>query len=196
MNHNKEARVGLKEWLRQRLIPLVSLLLAIVISVALFIFARHYPEKVTEFENLGYVGIFLICLVTNSTVILPLPGILVLLPMTVTYNPVLVGLVGATGGILGEITAYMAGYGGQGIARRDRIYDRVEKGMKRWGIWIIFVFAAAPFLPFDVAGIVAGALRFPLWKFLLVGWVGKSLKYIALMLAGAWGWQALLRYFG
>ena len=68
--------------------------------------------------------------------------------------------------------------------------------MRRWGSWAVFAFAAAPVPLFDVAGIVAGALRFPLWKFLLVGWVGKSIKLTLLVMAGAWGWSAVLRLFG
>ncbi len=193
MSHNKGVRTKW-EWLRGKLIPLFILLLAIAITVALFVFAQRYPEKVKELENLGYVGVFLVSLIMNATVILPVPGILVLFPIAVTYNPFLVGLASATGGIIGEITGYMAGYGGRGMVRHGRMYDRVEGWMKRWGSWVIFVFAA--FLIFDIAGVVAGALRFPLWKFLLVGWLGKSVKCIALMLAGAWAWEAILRYFG
>ena len=59
--------------------------------------------------------------------------------------------------------------------------------MKKRGSLIIFLFAALPILPIDVAGIVAGALRFPLWKFMLVGWLGKNIKYVTLMLIAAWG---------
>ncbi len=190
ISNSKQAEVKNREWLKKRVIPLFILLLAIAITVALFVFAQRYPEKVKELENLGYVGVFLVSLITSGTVILPAPGILLLFPAAVTYNPFLVGLVGATGSIIGEITGYMAGYGGRGMVRHGRMYDRVEKWMKRWGSWVIFVFAA--FLVFDIAGVVAGALRFPLWKFLLVGWLGKSLKCIALMLAGAWVWEAFV----
>ena len=48
----------------------------------------------------------------------------------------------------------------------------------------------------NVAGMVAGVLRFPIWKFLLARWFGKALLYVGVTLAGAWGWEALLRYFG
>ena len=44
--------------------------------------------------------------------------------------------------------------------------------------------------------VIAGVLRYPLWKFMLIGWVGKSIKFIAIVLAIAWGWEALLRYLG
>ncbi|MAH39514.1 MAG: hypothetical protein CL873_03160 [Dehalococcoidales bacterium] len=183
-------------WLKTKGIPLLVLLLVITITVSLFILTQRYPEKIEEFESYGYLGVFLISLVSNATVILPVPGILVVFPLAVTYNPVLVGLVGATGGVIGEITAYLAGYSGRGMVRTGRMYNRVEGWMKRWGAWAIFIFAVAPFLLFDVAGMVAGALRFPFWKFILVAWVGKSLKYIILMLAITWGWDVGLRFLG
>jgi membrane protein YqaA with SNARE-associated domain len=68
--------------------------------------------------------------------------------------------------------------------------------MKRWGGWAIFVFAAAPLPLFDIAGVVAGALGYPVWKFLLIAWPGKCIKYILLVLAGAWGWDIVLGWFG
>ena len=183
-------------WLKTRVIPFLVLLTVITIVVGVFILTQRYPEKVEEFENYGYLGIFLISLISNATVILPVPGILVVSPLVVTYNPVLVGLIGATGGVIGEITGYLAGYSGRGMAKTGRMYNRVESWMKRWGVWAIFIFAVTPFLLFDVAGMVAGALRFPFWKFILVAWVGKSLKYITLMLAIAWGWDVGLRLLG
>jgi membrane protein YqaA with SNARE-associated domain len=169
-------------------------LLTVAITVGLFIFSQHYTEKFKEFQNYGYLGMFVVSLVSNATVILPVPGVLIFLPLISLYNPVLLGLAGAAGGIIGEITGYMAGYGGRGVATGKKMFHRAETWMKRWGGWTIFIFAAAPFLPFDVAGMVAGALRYPLWKFLLIGWAGKSLKYVALAVAAAWGWENLLHY--
>ena len=184
-----------KSWLRQRLVPILALLLVVVITVGLFVFTQRYPEIVDKFGDFGYLGVFVGSLISSATVVLPVPGVLVLFPLVVSLNPVLVALAGSTGGIIGEITGYMAGYGGQGIANKGKMYERVEGWMKKWGVWTIFVFAFAPFLLFDIAGVVAGALRYPLWKFLLVGWIGKSLKYIGLVYAMAWGWESLLRFF-
>ena len=184
-----------KSWLRQRLVPILALLLVVVITVGLFVVTQRYPEIVDKFGDLGYLGVFFWSLISSATVVLPVPGVLVLFPLVVSLNPVLVALAGSTGGIIGEISGYMAGYGGQGIANKGKMYQRVEGWMKKWGVWTIFIFAFAPFLLFDIAGVVAGALRYPLWKFLVVGWVGKSLKYIGLVYAMAWGWESLLRFF-
>lgn len=183
-----------RRWLRGKIIPLLTLLLVIAITAGFFVLSRYYPEKIKEFESLGYVGVFLASLITSATIIVPVPPILVLLPIIVTYNWFLVGLVGATGGIIGEITGYMAGYGGQSMVNKGKMYTRVEGWMKKWGSWVIFVFAA--FFIFDIAGLVAGALRFPLWKFLLVGWAGKCIKYVGLMWLAVKGWEWALHFFG
>jgi membrane protein YqaA with SNARE-associated domain len=183
------------QWFKKYLIPILAVLLALAITVVLFI----YRDKITGLGDYGYLGAFLVGLISCATIILPVPGILVLFALGAdpNLNPVLVGLAGATGGIIGEMTGFMAGYGGRRmIQTRGRLYALVENWMKRWGGWAIFAFAAAPLPIFDIAGVVAGALAYPVWKFLLFGWPGKSLKYIILVLAGAWGWKIVLGWFG
>jgi uncharacterized membrane protein YdjX (TVP38/TMEM64 family) len=195
-NHDKTAGVEKRGWLRKNFVSLLILFLVIAISVGLFFFAQRYPEKLKEFAHYGYLGFFIVSLVGSTTILLPMPGILVVFPLVAVLNPFLLAVAGATGGIIGEITGYMAGYSGRGMAQGGRMYKRVDGWMKRWGSWTIFIFAAVPFFPFDIAGVVAGALRYPLWKFLVIGGVGKILKYIAFVFAAAWGWEVVLRYFG
>jgi hypothetical protein len=104
-------KTGVKKggWLRQRLVPILTLLLVIVISVGLFVVTQRYPDKVEQFGNLGYLGVFIGSLISSATVLLPVPGVLVLFPLVASLNLVLVALAGSTGGIIGEITGYMAG---------------------------------------------------------------------------------------
>ena len=172
---------------------LLTIFLALAITAGLFLFR----DKISGLGNYGYLGAFLIGLVTSATVIIPVPGIVVLFALGTTLNPVLVGLVGAVGGILGEMTSFVVGHEGHALVQhKNKLYLRMEERMRRWGGWAIFAFAAAPIPLFDVAGIISGALGYPLWKFLLIGWGGKSIKFVLLVLAGAWGWQAMLRFFG
>jgi membrane protein YqaA with SNARE-associated domain len=58
--------------------------------------------------------------------------------------------------------------------------------MKRWGSLTIFVLALIPNPLFDIAGAIAGLLRFPLWKFLLVGAAGRIPKHIFFAYSGVW----------
>ena len=179
------------QWLRQKAIPVVTVLLVIAITVALL----GYRDRVAELGNYGYLGAFLVSLVSNATIILPMPGFLVLFALGAAFNPVLVGLAGATGGTIGEMTCYIVGYSGRGVAQNRRLYDKSVRWLEKWGALTVFVFAVTP-SPFDVMGMVAGLLRFPFWKFFLACWFGKVLKYIGIALAGAFGLEAVLRYLG
>jgi len=181
---------------KKRIIPILTIVLVVTLTVSLFIFARRYPDKVQAFGEYGYLGVFIGSLISNATVILPIPGVLVLFPLVANLNPILVALAGSTGGIIGELSSYTAGYGGQAMVNKGKWYLRVEGWMRKWGGWTIFFFAFAPVIPFDVAGLVAGAMRYRLWKFLLYGWVGKSLKYIWIVYAAQWGFRTLWRFFG
>ena len=174
--------------LRRFLLPILTIILVIVLSVVLYIF-RH---EIVRFSNYAYAGVFVVSLLSSATVLVPVPGVVVFLPLLDTLNPVLVGVVGAAGSIIGETTAYAAGRSGASLATHGKTYTRVERWMKRRGSLIVFLFAAVPVLPMDVAGLVAGALRYPLWKFFVVGLAGKIIKYVTLMWVAAMAVQWLM----
>ncbi|MBI2852016.1 MAG: DedA family protein [Chloroflexi bacterium] len=184
-----------KGWRERRFISFLLLLVVIAVSVGLFLLAQRYPDQVRALANLGYAGVFIVSLISSATIILPVPGVLVAFPLALTLNPLLVALAASTGGIIGEVTGYVAGYGGHGVMDHGRMYRRAEDWFRRWGIWALLFFATVPIVPFDVAGLMAGAMRYPLWKFLLVGWVGKSIKFIGIVMAMVWGFETLLRFF-
>ncbi|MFC2047438.1 YqaA family protein [Chloroflexota bacterium] len=168
--------------------PLFMLLLVIAISVGSFLLR----DKVSEVAGYGYLGAFLISLTFNATVILPAGNFLVLLAFGAFLpSATMVGVAGGSGAAIGEITGYMVGYSGRGIAKKSKLYSRVEGWVRRWGVVAIFIFALVPFF-FDLAGIAAGVLRFPFWKFLLVCWLGRTILYVGVALAGSWGWETLL----
>ncbi|MBI2328886.1 MAG: DedA family protein [Chloroflexi bacterium] len=189
INNSQENGAKKKGWRREKVIPPLMLLLVLAITAPLFLFR----DMVAELGSYGYLGIFLTSLVANTTILLPMPGILLLLfAFGVTFNPALVGLAAAVGGAIGEMTSYMLGYGGRGVVQNRRLYDRASKWLSKWwGVLTVFVFAATP-LPFDVLGLVAGLLRYPVWKFFLALLLGKTLKYIGIALAGARGWEAFV----
>ena len=190
----KEKQVGAKKkgWLSKKLVPIVILLLVIAIMVSVFYFYKAYPSRIDELKAYGYLGAFLISLVLNATVILPVGTFAVVATLGATLpSATLVGLVAGVGAAIGEMTGYMAGYSGHGVVANSRLYIRVEGWMRRWGAMTIFIFSLVPFV-FDLVGIAAGVLRFPFWKFFLLCWLGRTILYIGVALAGAWGWKAVL----
>jgi len=99
--------------------------------------------------------------------------------------PLLVGLAAGVGEALGELTGYAAGFGGRAVIEDQRAYDRLADWMQRRGGITVFVLSVFPNPFFDLAGIAAGTLRYPLWRFLLVCWLGKTIKTIVVAWAGS-----------
>jgi len=177
----------------QRRLHLVQALTAVVV-VGAVLAAVWFRERVQELEGYGYAAVFLVGLVSNATLILPVPGLAVSSLMGGVFNPWLVGVVGGVGQALGELSGYMVGYSGQTLVGRSPAYDRLYEWMGRYGGWVIFGLAAVPNPLFDVGGMAAGALRFPVWKFLLWCAAGKVIKNIAFALVGYYGVEAVFRW--
>jgi len=194
-NHRQGAEDGTGR-LRKKLIPLLGLLFIIAITAGIFYFYQQYPNKVDELKGYGYLGAFLISLTFNATVILPAGNVVIISALAaIMPSAIMVGLPGGIGAAIGEITGYVAGYSGRTIVEKRKMYRQVEGWVRRWGGMVIFLFALLPLI-FDLAGIAAGVLRFPFWKFFLICWVGRTILYILVALAGAWGWEAVLPYLG
>ena len=132
----------------------------------------------------GYLGVFILTLLSSASIVLPSPAVGVALAAGKTLNPWLVGLLGGVAAGLGEITGYIAGLGGSSFAQRSRFYPRVERWVRRWGLLTILVLAFIPGPVFDLAGIAAGTLRVPFRRFLLACLIGKVLRFIAVAWAG------------
>ena len=153
--------------------------------------------KIFRLEEYGYLGIFLISIAANATIIIPLPGVAFTTAMGAIFNPVGVAVAAGLGASLGELTGYMAGFSGQGVIERVRLYERLTDWMRahqRLAYLAIFVLAFIPNPLFDLAGMASGALKLPLWKFLIACALGKILKMGLFAYAGFYsvGWLTSL----
>jgi uncharacterized membrane protein YdjX (TVP38/TMEM64 family) len=166
---------------RVTILRILSLVLVLIISVFLFI----NRDELKDIQVYGYPGIVILSFLANATLILPVPGILITSLMGTVFNPFWVGVAAGTGAALGEITGYMAGFSGQAVIENRKWYDRITLWMKKYGDITIFFLALIPNPFFDAGGIIAGALKMPLWRFLLWCWLGKVIKMIGFALAGA-----------
>lgn len=159
-------------------------LLALLFVVGLSVIIYLNSSRIKEFEAYGYPGLFLITLLTNSTIFIPAPGIAFVFAMGSFLNPYWVALAASAGGTLGEISGYLAGFSSQAIIDNLNIYKRVEPFIRKYGGFAILIFAALPNPFFDLAGIAAGALKMPFKRFLLFCWIGQLIKMTCFSLAG------------
>lgn len=136
-------------------------------------------SNVEWWKALGYPGVFLLSLLASGGMVFPIPGIAATCGAAgLSLNLIAVGVLAGVGETIGELSGYAIGYGGQSVLKGRRLYKRVQVWMSRWGILTLLVLAAVPNPIFDFVGISAGALRYPLKKFLLVVLCGKLFKGI------------------
>ena len=158
-----------------------GLAVAALISVSVFVIS----DRVEQFARYGYPGVFLVSLLGNATIILPAPGLTFVFALGSALNAIPVGLAAGAGGALGELTGYLAGYGGSAVIRHQALYQRFEGWMRRYGLATLLVLAIIPNPFFDIAGVAAGALRYTWWRFLLVSWLGKTIQGVLIAYAGS-----------
>lgn len=139
--------------------------------------------------NFGYFGIFLVSLISSSTLFIPFPiySILIPLSLALNLNPFLFLISSSLGLALGEMVSYFIGAGSESILRKkiekNKTYKKLLVYFKKPGFLVVFVFAFLP-LPFDIVGILCGILKYDFKKFLISTFLGKFLKISLLYFAG------------
>jgi uncharacterized membrane protein YdjX (TVP38/TMEM64 family) len=188
MENTDEVKTGkrrLLSWLKKSLVPLAGLLGALAIFVVVAWLYLRYPGFFEDLKGYGYLGVFVISLILNATVIIPVSAMAVISSLGGAFpSPFVVGLVGGIGAAIGEMTGYVAGRAGRDLLAKNRIYVRVEGWVQRWGMFAVFVLSIFPFL-FDIVGIIAGATRMPVWKFFIACLLGRIILYITVAYIGS-----------
>ena len=191
-----------RKWLRLTLYSAGLIGFSIGLTYLLLYLMAYFNISVEEFASSSsayvYSVIFGVTLLFNASVMVPSHlHVLLMIPAAAYWNPIIVALVASIGGALGEITGYYAGYLGKKIVATEGMpgYNRFVAWVNRYGPLAIFLFSLQPILPFDIAGLAAGASRLPLWKFLLPCWAGRFLKYLVFCYFSAKLFQFLPSWF-
>jgi membrane protein YqaA with SNARE-associated domain len=158
----------------------LQILAGIAIAALIFVFA----DKIAELQEYGYIGVFFISMFSAATIFVPAPGWAIVIAMGGILNPYLVGIVAGVGSGIGEITGYLVGSGARDLS--DTKLGKYKDFIKKYGVGAVFVLAFVPNPFFDVAGLVAGALKIKVWQFLIACILGRTLRYIILAYFGAW----------
>jgi len=184
------------EKLKQKRWPRIVLYVIGLIGIGVGFFIL-FPYLISRFNipieglaSTAYLVVFGVTLLSNAAVLIPVtyPHLTIMIAAANYWDPFMIALVASVAGALGEITGYYAGYLGKKIVHFENVpgYNRLVGWMQRHGFWGILVVSFQPILPVDIAGLLAGASKLPLWKFLLPCWAGKLGKYLlACYLGGA-----------
>ena len=170
---------------------LAALLVVVGIVVSVFLL-----RDFLDMDRVGYPAIAALSFFASAGLVIPVPGLASVCAGGWQLDPLTVALVAGAAGTVGELTGYMLGYSGSGIAGKGRIYQRIEGWMKRRGWLVLFLLSVLPNPIFDLAGISAGVLRYPVKWFLAWIWVGTFLKFLMVAYACAFSVDSLMGFFG
>jgi membrane protein YqaA with SNARE-associated domain len=129
----------------------------------------------------GYLGVFIVTLIGAATLFIPGPTMIVTFVIGSLLNPILVSLVAGLGSAIGESTGYMAGYISRSLItpqeKTDTWYQRIFHWMSSNPFLTIFLMDAIPNLLGDIAGLIAGRIRYSYAKFLFASFLGKTIRF-------------------
>ena len=166
--------LGRVDWRKPENLVRLGILAAVIAAIVTAVLIRDNFGA----SEVGYGAVALSALVASAGLLIPVPALATACATAIFLNPFLVGLIAGTAEAAGELSGYYLGYTGRDVLARSRMYQRLEGWMRRRGWLLLFVVSLIPNPIFDVVGIAAGALRYPLLGFLAVVWAGKVLKFL------------------
>ena len=183
--HKKYLGIRKRYWI-------IGLLVIAVVLTAVIVIYRDTLADPETFSDWGALGLFLFCLASNATVILPVGAVfaVILAPDVFSITPVVASLIGASAACIGELTGYMAGYGSQAAMKKRGFYLKIERWMEKRG-FITIIFFSIFALAFDAAGLAAGAFRYPVWRFMIACWIGRFILYLSMSYLAQWGFDII-----
>ena len=178
------------DWRRPDNLLRLGIFLAVIGTASAAILLRNH----IALQQVGYLGVAMTALLASGSMVLPVPALATVCAASAFLVPLYVGLVAGGAETVGELTGYFLGYSGRGVVGEGRVSQWLGTWMRRRGWLLLFLLAFLPNPVFDLAGVTAGALRYPLERFLAVVLAGKLLKFVGFAYACALGADWLVRF--
>ena len=162
----------------------IKKLLSVIAGIAVgVLFALPYflcKEQIQNMSTIGYIGLFLSCFISNLSILLPTSSTIIIVAAAMTLNPWICILVGGLGTAFGEQASYLCGFvGSSGFEKKDNIGKKYAlKWFEKKPFLTVFLFAFVPLPVFDIVGIIAGTKKMKWWKYTLAAVIGKTLKFL------------------
>ncbi len=179
---------------KELIVGIIALLITIIGCIAVVL----YWDYISQVQQYGYIGAFVISVLAGALAFIPIPAILVVFTLGSLLNPFLVGIVSGLGEAVGSLGIYVTGFGGRVAV--DSLNERYITKLKGWleghgslTVFLMSVVLNPLFYPFTA---MAGMLRFGLVKFFFLCCAGKSIKNTAIAGLGYIGLGTILRWTG
>jgi len=162
-----------RSWIR----PILVAAIAIVLNIIAYLMIP--PDLAYRLGSLGYIGVFLITLISNATIVVPIPYFGLVAALSPGLSMVGVGIAGALGSVIGESVSFFVGRSGRGVVEQTRFYRWVQRQLEHpWRAFVVlFALSAPPNPAFDVAGLTAGAMGLPYWIFLSAVFLARLVRF-------------------
>lgn len=158
----------------RKIFEIALVVLIIGLSITIFIFR----DKIGNVGEIGYFGLFFLCMLANATVLLPAPSLMIAASCALIMNPWLVALFAALGSTVGELVGYLFGHATKELSPKfKKLLDTLNARIHNETL-IVFILALLPLPFFDVVGIYSGGTRMNLIKFFIACFVGKFIKML------------------
>lgn len=158
----------------RKAIETIVFILIVGLSIAIFLMR----DKIQNLGSIGYLGLFLLCLLANATVLLPAPSLMIAASCALIMNPLLVAIFAALGSTLGEFVGYAFGTVSKDLSPKfQKVIDKFARKIHNQSL-LVFIFAVLPLPLFDIVGIYSGGAKVNLVKFFLVCFAGKFIKML------------------
>lgn len=152
------------------------LFISIVIMLSLIIFLLR--DKIGQVSDISYLGLFLLCFLANSTVLLPAPSLMIAASCALIMNPVFVALIAALGSTSGELVGYLFGTITKDLSPKfQKLLEKLINKIHNQTV-VVFIFAVLPLPFFDIVGIYSGGTKMNLIRFFVACFIGKFIKFL------------------
>lgn len=163
---------------------------------------------IENLSELGYLGALLAGFLGSSTLFFSVFPSFITIPIIGSQlNPLFVGIIAGLGAGVGQYLHYYIGVGGRKLFELKKIslskykipqfYNRQKKKgyweerIKKYGVGIIFIFAATPLTPDDLLWIPLGIMGYPKVPALIAAILGKITLNLLYAYTGFFGLELL-----
>lgn len=137
-------------------------------------------------EITGLFGLFMAAFIAATIFPMQSEAVLVALLLSGGYSTAALLAVATTGNVLGAVLNWLLGGYVEHFRHRrwfpvsEKSLEKAQRGYQRYGYWSLLL-SWAPFGG-DALTVVAGIMREPLWRFLLMVTLAKGGRYLVLIM--------------